>query len=319
MCRFSMQRAARSAGVVLQHSCRTGRCGACKCRVIQGQTQRLGSDESLSVAEKVQGWILTCTFAAADSELQLDTEDVSILANYPARTTPCRIDGLELLAPDVMRVTLRFPPNGAPLYLAGQYADVIGPGGIRRSYSIANAPDASGKVELHVRRVPGGALSRYWFEQARAGDLLRLDGPKGSFYLRDVAGLDLVFMATGTGYAPVQAMLAALTARELSEQPRSITLYWGGRTPADLYRRPSAPAGAAFRFVPVLSRADNSWSGARGYVQHALLADRQTFDSSAVYACGSMTMIADASTVLEGAGLPNRRFFSDAFVSSSAH
>ena len=307
--------AALLSGLTLEHSCRTGRCGSCKTQVLAGASAPLRDETSLSAAESADGWILTCT-REATSDLVIDAEDLAALAGVVPKTLPCRIARLELSAPDVMTVTLRLPPTARFAFLAGQYVDVIGPGGIQRSYSLASAMDAAGTIELHVRRVDDGVMSRYWFEQARADDLLRFRGPLGTFFLRDVAGLDLVFLATGTGYAPIHSMLAQLAALDAARRPASVHLYWGGRIRADVY---ADPAGLlpGLRFTPVLSRADASWDGARGHVQDVFLATRPSLGDAAVYACGSDAMIESARGALAAAGLAPRRFLCDAFVSSS--
>ena len=309
--------AARQAGLVLEHSCRTGRCGTCRARVLEGRAVALKPDLVLTAAERDAGWMLTCASGAA-SDLRLDIEDLGLPADLHVKTLPCRIDALDRPAPDVAVVRLRLPPTAAFHWLAGQYVDVIGQGGVRRSYSIANRPDASGRIELHVRRVESGALSGYWFGAARVGDLLRLHGPLGTFFLRDTAGLHLVLLATGTGIAPIKAMLGEMALRPAAQQPRSASLYWGNRVAADLYWTPAdLPAHAPrLRHVPVLSRADAAWGGARGHVQQALLQRPQPWAETTVYACGSAAMIEAARAELALAGLPPRRFLSDAFVSS---
>lgn len=310
--------AALAQGIVLEHGCRTGRCGSCKARVVAGTTTPLRPSLSLTSAEAAEGWVLTCTSEAA-ADVQLDVEDLGALAAYQARVTPSRIDVLERVADDVVRVVLRLPPASPFRFLAGQHIDVTSPAGDRRSYSIASAAAAPGKVELHVRRVDGGRFSNYWFGAARANDLLRFEGPRGSFVLRPTAGLDVVFLATGTGIAPILAMLAQLaTASEA--RPRSVSLYWGGRRVQDHYLDP-APALPGLRYVPVVSRGGEEWQGARGHVQAVLLADialgrAPALAGAAVYACGSESMIHDARRALAEAGLPPNRFHFDAFVSS---
>lgn len=311
--------AARQAGLVLEHSCRTGRCGTCRARVLEGRTVALRPDLALTAAERGAGWMLTCVAGAA-SDLRLDIEDLGLPADLQPRTLPCRIDALDRPAPDVAVVRLRLPPTAALRHLAGQYVDVIGKGGLRRSYSIANAPDDSGKLELHVRRVDDGVMSGYWFGPARVGDLLRLHGPLGTFFLRDTAGLHLVLLATGTGIAPIKALLGELALRPPAQQPRSVSLFWGNRTEADLYCLPDTlplPAHVpALHYTPVLSRAGAAWTGARGHVQRVLLQRPFPWAETVVYACGSAAMIDSARTELAQAGLPARRFLSDAFVSS---
>jgi CDP-4-dehydro-6-deoxyglucose reductase, E3 len=305
-------------GVVLEHGCRTGRCGSCKARVVQGTTAPLRAPLSLTSAEAAEGWVLTCTSEAL-TDVRLDVEDLGPLADYASRVTPSRVDVLEHVTDDVVRVVLRLPPASPFRFLAGQHVDVTSPAGVRRSYSIASAAATPGRVELHVRRVDGGRFSDYWFGAAQANDLLRFDGPRGTFFLRPVADLDVVFLATGTGIAPVLSMLAHLAATP-DARPRSVSLYWGGRQVEDHYLDPAATM-PGLRYVPVVSRGGPQWPGARGHVQDVLLADvahghAPALDRAAVYACGSERMIDDARRALAEAGLPPRRFHFDAFVSS---
>lgn len=312
----SLLDAAAQAGIALPYSCRTGRCSTCKCRVIAGETLAHAAEPGLSAEERSSGWILACVRSAA-SDLVLDAELLQG-TDFPApRTLPCRIAGLDRMATDVTRVRLRLPPASTFDYLPGQYIDVIGPGGIRRSYSLASAPSPSQALELHVRAVDGGAMSDYWFHHARDNDLLRLRGPLGTFVLRDVAGIDLVLLATGTGIAPIKAILESLPSLDAVQAPRSVTVLWGGRVPADLYLDVAGMPGT-HRFIPVLSRTDADWPGARGHVQDVLLDLRPDLSNTAVYACGSDAMIHGARDSLQGAGLPGRRFHSDAFVCSAA-
>lgn len=307
--------AARGAGLVLPHSCRTGRCGTCKVRLSSGLATPAGADLCLTAEERSSGWVLTCV-SQAETELSLETEAVEMPSGYDLKTLPCRIQSLDRMAPDVLRVKLRLPPRHGLRYLAGQYIDLIAPDGSRRSYSIANAPAGLDQIELHVRQVPGGLMSSYWFDRAKPEDLLRFEGPRGTFFLRDIAGRELVFLATGTGLAPVKAMLESLAAVPRAARPCSIALFWGGRRPEDLYCEP-APEGLDVDYVPVLSRAGPDWAGARGHVQDRLLDRRPDWHRISVYACGSEAMIEDARRALLAAGLAARRFQSDAFVSSS--
>jgi len=282
--------------------------------VLSGQTRELHTETGLAENEKAEGWILGCV-RSAETDLTIEVEDLGGVVLPAVKTIPCRISYLHLLAPDVIQVKLRLPPSTEFSFIPGQYIDVIGPGGVRRSYSLANASFADKQLELHIRAVEGGALSQYWFDLAKANDLLRLNGPLGTFFLRDVAGLDLVFLATGTGFAPVKAMLESMRDLASAHAPRSVTVLWGGRTPKDIYFDVEI-ISCDFRFIPVLSRADEQWSGVRGHVQQALLSVLPDLQHAAVYACGSDAMIRDAQATLVLAGLPANRFYSDAFVSS---
>lgn len=306
--------AALAAGLPLEHGCRTGRCGSCRTQVLQGRTTRIGSDTCLSEAEHAQGWVLSCTDAAA-SDLSLDAEDQGALAGIETRTLPARIHSLKRLSSDVLQVVLRLPPTAALRALAGQYLNIVGPDGARRSYSMANAPQPGALLEFFIRRVPDGALSDYWFGRAAPGDLLRIDGPRGSFYMRPSAGRHVVMLATGTGIAPLKAMLEQLSVTP-GQVPATLRLLWGGRTPADLFWAPDFPA-LPLQFTPVLSRADACWAGARGHVQQVLLASAGKLAHTDVYACGSPAMIFSARQALVAAGLPARQFHADAFVSAT--
>nr|WP_259372763.1 2Fe-2S iron-sulfur cluster-binding protein [Schlegelella koreensis] len=306
--------AAGTAGLVLEHSCRTGRCGTCKARVRSGSTALVKRNDCLGPEERRAGWVLTCATAAL-SDVELEIVDLGIFEPFPVRTLPCRIDALERPADGVMQVTLRLPREVRLQYLPGQSIDVIR-AGIKRSYSIANAPQPDARLELHVREIDAGVLSAYWFGHARVGDLLHLEGPRGTFFLRDVAGRDLVVLVTGTGIAPLKAMLSQLAAEPGEAQPRSIALYWGARRPADLYADPRA-FHPALRYVPVLSRADAGWHGERGHVHEALLRDGVDPACAVVYACGSRQMVDAARAALAAVGLASPCFVADAFVPSS--
>ena len=307
--------AALSGGITISHSCKTGRCSTCKCKVLEGETTALQTETGLTDTEKAQGWILSCV-RTAHTDVMLEVEDLGNVVLPLSKTLPCRISSIERLATDVVRVMLRLPPTANFRSIPGQYIDVIGPGGARRSYSLANANTADKTLELHIRAVDGGVMSDYWFKQAKADDLLRFNGPLGTFFLRGLDQLHLVFLATGTGIAPVKAMLESLTHIAPKHAPQSVTVFWGGRTAEDLYFDPQV-IPAYYRFVPVLSRSAAGWAGVSGYVQNALLATQPDLTRTAVYACGSDAMIRSAKASLLAAGLPETRFFADAFVPSA--
>lgn len=308
--------ASRLAHKSWPYSCQTGRCSACKCRVLSGNTSALALETGLTDQEKAEGWILACV-RCANSDLELQAENWGELDLPPAQTWPCRIQSLSLLADDVMRVHLRLPPANLFKFLPGQFIQVIGPQGVRRSYSLAQADNAQKILEIHVRAVGGGTMSQFWFAQAKVNDLLRLHGPLGTFFLRDVSNLHLIFMATGTGIAPIKAILESLPLLAADRQPKSVTIVWGGRTQPDLYMD-LGELVAKHRFIPVLSRADEDWTGTRGYVQDALLALNLDLSQAAVYACGSPAMINSSKARLMEKGLPLQRFYSDAFVCTSS-
>ncbi|MFT4634810.1 MAG: CDP-4-dehydro-6-deoxyglucose reductase [Chitinophagales bacterium] len=312
--RESILVSSEKAGFSFPYSCRNGRCSSCKCRVLEGDTESFGEELGLSPYQKSSGWILGCV-RSAKSDITLEVEDLGKVDLFRNRTLPCKIDDITLLAQDVIRIVLRFPPTSKIEYYPGQYVDVIGTGGTRRSYSIANAFDISNRLELHIKKVLDGTMSEYWFSRAKKGDLLRVNGALGTFFLRDVAGRNLVFLATGTGIAPVKAMLEGLSERPKCEQPESVAVYWGGRIASDLYYN-FPEFDFDLHFEPVLSRPSPHWLGKVGYVQNAYLSEGPDLSYTEVYACGSDAMIRSARELVVGSGLPERSFYSDAFVSS---
>ncbi|OXS23022.1 FAD-binding oxidoreductase [Pseudomonas rhodesiae] len=306
---------AKKQGVILEYSCRSGRCGVCKAQVV-GETEVIHHHESvLSSEELASGYILTCCRSAL-SDVRLDIEDLNQFADIRSKTLPCRVDSFSHLADDVVEVVLRLPPKDPLNYMPGQYVDIIGKNGVRRSYSIANAPRQDGRLELQIRKVEGGVMSQYWFDELAANDLLRLEGPQGTFALRNTSPENLVFLATGTGIAPVKAILEQLKADPELAVNKKVWVYWGGRHAKDIYWQPELGLPAA-SFIPVLSRPDSSWVGRTGYVQDVLEHDGIDLADSVVYACGSEHMIQSAKEKLVTLGLPHRNFYSDAFVSSN--
>lgn len=307
--------AALQQNVILEYSCRTGRCGICKTKVLAGGTHAIKSEESLTQDDEANGKILTCCRAACE-DVVLEAEDLGILADYPPKTVPCRINSLTEVTENVIEVTLRFPPGQELQFLAGQYVDVIGREGIRRSYSIANAPRDDGYIVLYIKKVEAGEMSHYWFNEASKNDLLRLEGPLGTFFFRDNPPDTVAFLATGTGIAPVKAILEHLDVNPELVRGRKIQVVWGNRYPEDLFWKPDFENIDVF-YTPVLSQAGEDWSGASGYVQHMLIETEFDVENAIVYACGSEDMIQSAREVLCKAGLPEAYFYSDAFVSSN--
>ena len=307
--------AALRQNVFLEYSCRTGRCGICKTKVVKGETDTIKPEESLTELEKADGEILTCCRVAV-TDVSLEAEDLGALVDYPAKTVPCRINSLTKLTDDVVEVILRLPPGQPLKFLAGQYVDVIGRGGIRRSYSIANAPRQDGCIVLYIKRVEAGEMSHYWFNEASSNDLLRLEGPLGTFFFRDNAPGTIVLLATGTGIAPVKALLEDLDANPGKVVDRRVLVFWGNRHQKDLFWKPQFENIDVY-YTPVLSRAGDEWSGASGYVQDTVIERELEMDDLIVYACGSEEMIHSAQELLFERGLSAARFYSDAFVSSN--
>jgi len=301
--------------IALEHSCKNGQCGVCEAKVLSGETKVLRPEIALNAEKLKQGFMLTCC-RTATSDIEIDAEDLPELADIRTKTYPARIDSIEQLTQSIIKVVLRTPPNDKIHFLAGQYISVIGPNGLRRSYSIANAPRADGKIELHIKKVDGGAFSAYWFEQAKVNDLLRFEGPLGTFFVRKPLPQKLILLATGTGLAPIKALLENMATLPATDQPE-VHVYWGSRHAEEVYMDLAALSTPNSQVHMLLSQPEAGFTGRKGYVQDAVLADFKQFDDCAVYACGSIKMIESAKAALVKSGLPSNKFHSDAFVSSN--
>ena len=201
--------------------------------------------------------------------------------------------------------------------MAGQYIDILLKDGKRRSFSLANAPHDDETLQLHIRHVAGGTFSEYVFSQMQEKAILRFEGPLGTFFLREDSEKPIIFLATGTGFAPIKSIVEHALH---SGTKRSLTLYWGARHLPDMYMfdlpMQWQQAYPNFKFVPVLSQPspDDQWTGRVGHVQDCVLQDHPSILELQVYACGSPIMVEDAHKKLVAAGLPNDDFFSDAFT-----
>ncbi len=327
---FSTQRdepvlaAALRAGVGLPYGCKDGACGSCKCRLIEGRVIHGAHQlKALSVEEEEQGYVLTCC-AAPQTDLVLEARTVAGVGEMPVRRMPARVSRLEKPATDVAILTLQLPASDALRYLAGQYIDIMLPDGSRRSYSMANAPHTQGDkpwIELHIRHLPGGLFSDKVFGSMKEKDILRIEGPFGSFFLREDSPKPIVLLASGTGFAPIKALIEQLQTQTAG---RPVVLYWGCRARADLYLHDWATQAAAqmpqLTYVPVLSDPlpSDSWTGRTGLVHQAVMQDLPDLSGHQVYACGNPLMVEAAQRDLIGrCALPENEFFADAFYTAA--
>lgn len=294
--------------VFLDHSCLTGRCSACKFKVISGESTTDFDESPLSDAEKLDGHILTCVRKPL-SDMELDAEDLSEYGFTQSVTIPAKINSIQELTSEIIQVNLRVPPNQKVNFLEGQYLNVIW-NGIKRSYSIASSSSSS-EIELIIKNYKGGAMSAYWFGQAKANDLLRLEIPKGTFFLRNHPSIDnLVFLATGTGIAPIKSILESQTNQRKLNQFNRIIVLWGMKHEKDVFWRPNL---ARVEFMPVLSRE----SQPKRYVQEFIVNLGLDMTQTVIYACGSDDMIQEAKNKSIQQGLNLNHFYSDAFVASN--
>lgn len=308
-------------GIGLPYGCKDGACGSCKCKKISG-TVRHGEHQAkaLSVDEEQAGYILTCC-ASPQSDLVLESRQVTAEGALPVKKLPTRVSHLERLSSDVMRVHLQLPANDGFTYRAGQYIEFLLRDGARRSYSMANAHIPDGGIELHIRHMPGGRFTDHVFGAMKEKEILRIEGPFGSFFLREESSKPIIFLASGTGMAPIKAILEQMQ-RQGSTRPA--TLYWGGRRPSDLYLSSwlnDMLAGMpTLHYVPVVSDAvpEDQWTGRTGFVHQAVLQDHPDLSGHQVYACGAPIVVESAlKDFCTKAQLPEEEFFADAFTSEA--
>jgi CDP-4-dehydro-6-deoxyglucose reductase len=317
--------AALAAGLVLPYSCRNGTCSTCRGRVVSGDYDAGPAPARiLDAGDLSAGYTLLCQARPA-SDLVIEAHEVRLSSDVVVRRMPVRVQALEALAPDVMRIVLQLPSAEPFHFYPGQYLEFVLKDGRRRSYSMACAQAVDHRVEIHVRHMPGGAFTGRVFGEDDAPlkprDILRIEGPLGSFFVRGDDPRPIVFLASGTGFAPIKAMVEGLRARG---DVRPAVLYWGGRRPADLYQSALAldwERGLPdFRFVPVVSDAlaEDRWTGRTGWVHQAVMQDLPDLSGHQVYACGAPAMVESARRdFVRQCGLAPDAFFADAFTSEA--
>ncbi len=316
--------AAIRQGVGLPYGCKDGACGSCKCKMVEGRvTHGAHQAKALSAEEEVNGFILTCC-GVAHSDIVLEARQVTDESAFPVRKMPSRVAGMARMSHDVMVIRLQLPASDVLKYHAGQYVEFLLAGGDRRSYSMANAPHTQAiapGIELHIRHMPGGKFTEHVFGAMKEKEILRIEGPYGSFFLREDSAKPIILLASGTGFAPLKAIIEHMLHKNIT---RPAVLYWGGRRPPDLYMHDWVLARVAeipsLRYVPVVSDAlpEDDWTGRTGFVHRAVLQDFSDLSGHQVYACGAPIMVESAREDYSAlARLPPEEFFADAFTTEA--
>jgi len=307
-------------GLLLPYGCRDGACASCKSRIVSGEVDYgVYQSSALTENEKTQGYVLPCV-ARPRSALTLECREVRRAGEIQIRKLPCRIEKIDLVAPDVAIVSLKLPANERLQFLAGQYIDILQKEGRRRSFSLATPPHDDGLLQLHVRHMPNGAFTEHLFADLPTKEIIRIEGPHGAFYLREQSDKPMIFVAGGTGFAPIKSVIEHALHQGVV---RPIVLYRGVRSKRDLYLpdlpRSWAAAHPDFTYVPVLSEPlpEDAWTGRTGLVHQAVLDDFPDLSEYQVYACGAPLMVEAARRDFTlQRGLPPNEFFADSFVSA---
>ena len=303
-------------GHVIAYGCRNGACGTCKGRLLEGVVDYgTYQEQALSAEDKKRGYALFCQ-ARPLSDVVIECREISAVRDIAIKILPCRVQKMERVAPDVMMLYLRLPANERLQFLAGQYIDILMKDGRRRSLSMANAPHDDACLQLHLRNY-GGPFSEYVFTRMREKEILRFEGPLGTFFLREDSDKPIILLASGTGFAPIKAIVEHSIYKGIR---RPMVLYWGGRVRSDLYLSALAEAWdreQRLRYVPVLSeaRAEDAWTGRTGFVHRAVMDDYPDLSGYQVYACGAPLMVDAAHRDFTSQRrLPDEEFYSDAFT-----
>ena len=317
--------AALAAGILLPYSCRSGACSTCKAKIVSGTIQPVPSAEVvLTPEEREAGYTLLCQ-ARATSDLVVESREIRLASDIQVRKLPSRVTSISRPAADVAVLQLQLPATETFKFYAGQYVELILKDGKRRSYSMANPPHAAAALELHIRHLPGGLFTDHVFgvgtTQMKEREILRIEGPLGSFFLREDSDLPIVMVASGTGFAPIKAIIEHMVHQDIK---RPVTLYWGGRRPCDLYMHALAQSWAAtipnFSYVPVVSDAlsEDAWTGRTGFVHKAVMEDFPNLSGYQVYACGAPIVVDSARReFVAQCHLPDEAFFADSFTSEA--
>ena len=308
-------------GIGLPYGCKDGACGSCKCKKLSGTVVHGPHQaKALSVDEEAQGYVLTCC-GVPQSDVLLESRQVTEAGAFPIRKMPSRVAAMERKSHDVILLRLQLPANDPFSYRPGQYVEFLLRDGSRRSYSMANAPHTGPALELHIRHMPGGKFTDHVFGAMKEKEIQRIEGPFGSFFLREDSDKPIVLLASGTGFAPIKALIEHMQFQGIQ---RPATLYWGGRRPEDLYMddwvRARLQEMPHLRYVPVISDAlpEDHWTGRTGFVHRAVLEDLPDLSGYQVYACGAPIVVDSArNDYCELAGLAEEEFFADAFTTEA--
>ena len=307
--------AAIRQNIHLPYGCRNGKCGKCMGKLVQGEVVYDEKPTALSAAEQQTGMALFCQ-AKAKSDLVIESREAETGNDIPVVKLPCRLEAIDKLNHDVMYLKLKLPETERMQFLAGQYIDFLLPDGKHRSFSIANAPHNDECIELHIRHVTNGKFTTEVFANMKLKEMFRIEGPHGNFYIREKSNKPIIFMAGGTGFAPIKGMVEhALNAK--LERPMHI--YWGALALEDLYMdeevKKFTKLNPLIKYTPVLSAAKDSdnWQGRTGWVHEAILKDYPDLSGHEVYAAGPPAMVYAAEEDFAKAGLSKDNYISDAF------
>ena len=309
----SILESAQNSKINLEYSCLKARCRSCMVKVLEGKVKDINEDIILSKDEKNKGYILTCNTIPL-TDIKLETEDLNEISIQEQKVIPAKIDLIKIFNENYLELSLRIPPNIKFEFNPGQYVNII-KNDIERSYSISNN-FKNKKLIFLIKKYQNGVLSDYFFHSAKHGDLLRIKGPIGTFSFRKSEKQNIIFIATGTGIAPVKSILDNLAENLDLIKGKKIWLFWGMRFKEYFFWKPNYNK-IELKYIPVVSRNDNDWKGATGYVQEKFIDLDINLLNAQVYACGSSKMIESLKQNLMNKSFEMQNFYSDTFLNTN--
>jgi CDP-4-dehydro-6-deoxyglucose reductase len=312
----SILEAALRQGVGLPYGCRNGACGKCAGDVISGETScDTGGLRAQAKKEHEAGKTLFCQ-ACATSDLEIKVREIVKSADIEIKTLPCRVEQMQLLTHDVMKLELKLPETERLQFMAGQYIEFLLKDGKRRAFSIANAPHDDACIELHIRHVPDGQFGDFVFDGLKEKALLRLEGPFGSYFLREDSNRPIILMGGGTGFAPLKGMLEHAF---YIKTDRPIHLFCGAREKRDLYMDEMAQQWIKqypnLKYTAVLSEPaeEDNWQGETGFVHESVVKHYPDLSGFDVYLSGPPPMVKAGMDLFYEKKLPESQIYSDSF------
>lgn len=307
--------AALRQGIGLPYGCRNGACGKCAGELVSGEIGYARELSGLARDQQQQGKALFCQ-ARPRCDLEISVREISTGRDIEIKTLPCRVETMELLTHDIMKLELKLPETERLQFLAGQYIEFLLKDGKRRAFSIANAPHDDKFIELHIRHVPDGQFGDYVFSGMKVRELMRLEGPLGSYYLREESERPIILIGGGTGFAPLKGMLEHAFHVGLD---RPIHLFCGVRARRDLYMDDMVndwlKQHPNLKYTPVLSEPaeGDDWQGKTGFVHEAVIEQYPDLSGYDVYLSGPPPMVKAGMDAFYAHGLPESQIYSDSF------
>jgi ferredoxin-NAD(P)+ reductase (naphthalene dioxygenase ferredoxin-specific) len=305
----NLLRALQAAQVPMSYSCMAGRCGTCRCRVLDGEVLE-GAGEAQRSPDGENNFVLACqTYLTEPCTIEIPEPDEIVV--HPARIVKATVVTLEDMTHDIKRLVLR--PAKPVEFSPGQYMQLQFTSEHVRPYSMAGLC-GDGLFEFHVRLVPDGRVTGYIAHELKIGDAVKLSGPLGSAYLRSKHEGPMLCVAGGTGLAPILSIVRGAIAQGMQNP---IHLYFGVRSPRDVYGMPWLEQlkreHAGLEVHVVATSAVDAKTQRGGLVTDAIEQDHGDLSGWRAYLCGSPPMVEAATIVARRKGIAAAHIHADAF------